>query len=999
MNAHSPVHVEPKTILVDARNPEKIQEIKALIQRSSFVGYDLETEDSRRHDGLNRYCKYNDEGFKSKTSRTVFDWRRTTICGASFYSEEAPDVAYYINFGHSDVENRLPVSLLRELLESLPEGSFFIAHNAAFEITVSKAVLDFDFRPGSIICTMTQAVSAYGPDTYSLDAWRAAGQGAIGTLIDQLIRASTTGWDKETGEMSPQLSELVFKIIGKSSKAAFSWNGFVNSIAYGYGLKQAVRSHFGVQMRTFEETLDGEAHMGLVTGEQVAAYGADDAYWAVRLFRHLLTYMLRNGGKPLVDTFFQQENVMPAVFASIAIGGMRVNAPAIRQRTEAERATAAQILRELKEAARWFEWPEGPNEKLLKYEKWYGPNAKGEMGYPKYRERVQAWLDQPDSEDDYQQLLQVRGPVTNGWAAEHGVNEKTLTGVNLAHYMPVRTVLYDLLGCHVVVSKGKVASDGEARGRIVDRLKDGRHLTRDELIQAYNDVQSELSVRMSAGGLDGQAAGVVFEENDARWERIEAAWKAQAEYAASNMKPVGQEKPKGPAREDLEPFALHHNRHALAVIDCLNRLSGVEQRMKLFLTPYGMLTDPETGRMYPQVTSMLATRRMAGSNPNPMQLGKRGEAAYVRGFYLGDHDDHLIISLDWSGVELVEIGEFSGDPEFFKAFGQIPHQDLHAGTATALLALDCPGMNLGLFKTLKGMTSWPEWLDAHKGEADRLPRLMTNLKGELLVAEKAYGYWRTVFGKEANFNYFYSGWLATIGERAGWSPQKTADATDAYRAQFPVAEAWRVQQIMDANLNGFVTLPDGHRYVRYEATDLWAQDWCDKFILQTLGAENYNAVIRWIMRKIQKRAGNQTVNALIQGTCATLAKRSIVRTIQHFRSMGWTDREFRFLVPIHDELVWSVHQDLAVPFIRDAHRIMIDHGDIFKSCKLDSSPAIGVTFEPWNAKKAYGGQIELFEPDEAVVGAERAGKRLDDQGILDVVAYLKDARIRMREAA
>jgi len=973
MNMHNPVQVEPRTVLVDARNPEVIDEIRALIQSSQFVGFDLETEDSRRHDGLTRFCKYNDEGFKSKTSKTVFDWRRTTICGASFYSEERPDRAYYINFGHSDAENRLPIGLLLDLLKALPaENAHFIAHNSAFEQTVIKAVLDYDFPPGSIICSMTQAVSAYGPDTYSLEAWLAAGQGDIGQLVEGLIR-NCHGFDRETGEMSPALSELVFKIIGKSSKASFSWNGFVAAIAYGYGLKQAVRSHFGVQMRTFEDTLDGEAHMGLVTGEQVAAYGADDAYWAVRLFRHLLAYMMRNGGPTLVKTFFEQENVMPAIFSSIAIGGMRVNAPAIRQRTEAERATAAGILREMKAAARNFSWPGELVPELLKRESWYVKNA------ATYRERVQIWLDASDSDDDYEQALQVRGPVTNAWAAEHGVNEKKLLGVNLSHYMPVRTILYDLLGCKVVVSKGKVASDGEARGRIVDRLKDGKHLSKEQLEQAWAELQAELAVRIEAGGEDALAAGIALEEQQARWTRIQAEEK--------------------PSREDLEPFALHHNRYALKVIDCLNRLAGVEQRMKLYLTPYSMLVDPETGRMYPQVTSLLATRRLAASSPNAMQLGKRGEAAYVRGFYVADYDDHLMVSLDWSGVELVEIGEFSGDPEFHKAFGQIPHQDLHAGTATALLSLDCPGMNLELFKSLKGMTSWNEWISDHHGEADRLPRLMTNLKGELLESAKAYGYWRTVFGKEANFNYFYSGWLATIGERAGWSPQKTADATDAYRAQFPVAEAWRVQQISDVNMLGYVTLPDGHRYTRYEATNSWASEWCDKFLLQTVGAENYNAIVRWIMRKIQKRAGNQTVNALIQGTCATLAKRSIVRTILHFRSLGWGDREFRFLIPIHDELVWSVHQDLAVPFIRDAHRIMVSHDDIFKRCKLDSSPAIGVTFEPWNERKAYGGQIELFEPEAAVVGKERAGKRLDDQGIRDVVEYLKQQRVRMKEAA
>lgn len=969
----------PKTVLIDQRNAmREIPRLMALIGRSKFIGLDLETEDSRRHDGLNRFCKYNDEGHKSKTSKTVFDWRRTTICGASFYSEEEPDVAFYLNFGHADVGNRLSTNVLLQILRSLPEGAHWIAHNSAFEQTVLMACLGHEFPPGSIICSMTMAVSAYGPDTYSRQAWYAAGQGEIGTLVKDLIRHSMTGWDPETQEMSPQLSELVYKIIGKSSKAAFSWNGFVAAIAYGYGLKQAVRSHFNYQMQTFEETLDGEAHMGLITGEQVADYGADDAYWCVRLFRKLLTYMLDNGGTELVNVFFEQENPMPKIFADISIGGMRVNHGAIIARTQVERATAARILREMKAAARQLCFPRAFNETLLKYEKWYGPKPSGEMGASVYRAKVQDWLDQPDCEDDYEQCLQVRGPVSNGWAAEYGVNEKALTGVNLSHYMPVRTIIYDLLGCKPVVSFGKVQSDGEARGRVIDRLKDGRLLTGPEMTQAYEILTQALEARILAGGEDGMAAKIAQEDLDAKWER-------------SSDAAITEE---GPTREDTEPFALYHNRHQLAVLDGLNRLAGVEQRMKLYLTPYNLLVDPETGRMYPSVSSLLATRRLSASNPNAMQLGKRGESAYVRGFFLGDEDDHVIVSLDWSSVELVEIGEFSGDPAFLEAYSQIPHKDLHAGTATALLALDCPGLNLELFKTLKTMTSWTDWLKAHQGEADRLPRLMTNLKGELIKPVKAYGYWRTVFGKEANFNYWYSGFLATIGERAGWSMQKTGDATGAYRDLYPVGEAWRVGRIQEVAQKGYVTLPDGHRYTRFEATHAWAAEFCDKFMLETLGAENYNQVIRWIMRKIQKRSGNQTVNAEIQGTCATLAKRSIVRTILYFRSLGWTDREFRFLMPIHDELVWSVKQDLVVTFVREAHRIMIDHGDIFRTCKLDSSPAVGVTFEPWNADdpRTHLGQIELFEPPEAVVGADRAGKRLDDQGILDVVEYLKSQR-------
>jgi DNA polymerase I-like protein with 3'-5' exonuclease and polymerase domains len=994
----------PKTVLIDKRNAAvQIPRLKALIARSKFTGFDLETEDSRRHDGLNRFCKYDPDGYKSKGSKLVFDFRRTTICGASFYSEEQPDEAYYINFGHADVENRLPVSLLLELIECRQPGAHFVAHNSAFEQTVIKACLGYDFPPGSIICTMTQAVSAYGPDTYAHASWIACGQGAIGDLVKELIRHSE-GFDPTTGEMSPRLNELVFKIIGKQSKAEFSWNGFVKAIAFGYGLKQAVLSHFNYRMTSFEETLDGEAHMGLVTGEQVADYGADDAFWALRLFRHLLVYMLQNGGPALVTTFFEQENPMPKVFSEIALGGMRVNHAAILERTKHERAEAARILRELRTAMRQLSWAEEPNERLLKYDaSYYGLKKDLSWGWQAHRAKVQDWIDQENVEPredtpereglsqedaDFEQMIQARTAVTVGWASERGWSDaetKRLKGLNPTYYMATRMILFDLVQAPVVLSKGKVASDGEGRGRVVDGLKDGRKLPPETLAEAFAGVLQGLDQRIAAGGDDALVAQTVREDRVAQFTRIHQAFGAETE----------------PSREDCEPFAVYHHRHRLKVIDCLNKLAGVEQRIKLYLTPYNMLVDPETGCMYPSVTSLLATRRMACSNPNAMQLGKRGESAYIRGFFIGDFDDHMIISLDWSGVELVEIGEFSGDPEFFRAFGQVPHLDLHAGTATALLALDCPGMNLELFKSLKTMTSWNEWLSEHHGEAERLPRLMTNLKGELIASNKAYGYWRTVFGKEANFNYFYSGWLATIGERAGWSQKKTADATDAYRAQFPIAEEWRVRTIQETAMNGFLLLPDGHRYTRYEATAMWSAEWCDKFLINVVGAEGYNHVIRWIMRKIQKRAGNQAVNAYIQGTCATLAKRSIIRTILYFRGLGWTDREFRFLVPIHDELVWSVHQDYAVEFIRHAHRIMIDHGDIFKRCKLDSSPAIGCTFEPWAADKpkTHGGQVELFEPPELVVGKERAGKRLDDQGILDVVEYLKDQRIQMQRAA
>src|SRR3546814_10158587 len=55
------------------------------------------------------------------------------------------------------------------------------------------------------------------------------------------------------------------------------------------------------------------------------------------------------------------------------------------------------------------------------------------------------------------------------------------------------------------------------------------------------------------------------------------------------------------------------------VLTSLQEMAEIEQRMKLYLTPYTQLMDPETSRVYPSVSSKLATRRLAASFHNPMR--------------------------------------------------------------------------------------------------------------------------------------------------------------------------------------------------------------------------------------------------------------------------------------------------------------------------------------------------------------------------------------------
>lgn len=894
-----------KSILVDQRNFDALaSQIKEAVRSSSFIGLDCETHDDNRHEGLNAFCNYNPvTRKKAGNTKLVFDMKRTTMTGFSIYPEDH-EFAYYINLNHADVENRISWEQAKSLLDAKSGDSHWVAHNANYELSTFKNCYDYPLP--DYICTMQMAVSAFGPDEYDRRDFVAAGQGGIKVLVAPLIRASLTYEPEKYNDMDSNLSELVYKIIGKTTTSAFSYNGFVKDISYGYGLKKLVKKFFGIDMPTFNDTLSGKAHMGQLTGEDTFSYGADDAYWAVRLFRQLMTYMAENC-PATISTFFNQENPMVAVYSNIWTHGMNVNHDNIKSRRILERETMAAVLRSMKASVKALLPFEVEPSKNLAKEKWYTKN------YSKYRAAITLWANSPDHTDSLEQCRQVRGPVSNVWCSEQGFPEPT--GVNFSHYMPMRVLMYDLCVQKPIVVLGKVQSDGESRGKLRDRMSGS----------------------------------------------------------------------------------------AQAIIDGLNEIAGVEQRMKSYLTPYSQLTDPDTDRMYPVVTSMLATRRMASETPNTMALTKRGEATYVRGFFESDHEDHVLISTDWSSVELVEIGEFSADPEFIKAYGQIPHQDLHAGAAADVLAIDVIGLNENIFNSLKTFEKREDFEETYKGQMTNTNRLFTNLKGEELEIGKCWKFWRTEVGKGANFGYWYSGFLGQLGETMGWDINKTAAASDRYKSRFHVAEQWRLNLIAEGRSRGFITLPDNHRRVRWEATDMWNQMFCDKFVIPNSGdelARKYNGVIRFMAGKIQKRAFNQLVNAMIQGSCATLAKRSILRIIKACQDAGYTEREVRFWVPVHDELVFSVKRELVVPVMHMIRRIMCDHPDMFKHCKLDASPSIGLTFEPWNAKKAPTGQIEVFEaPDLPFISRKNVGGRMSDDEVRGTVEYLFNQRRIERIAA
>src|SRR3546814_4007945 len=122
---------------------------------------------------------------------------------------------------------------------------------------------------------------------------------------------------------------------------------------------------------------------------------------------------------------------------------------------------------------------------------------------------------------------------------------------------------------------------------------------------------------------------------------------------------------------------------------------------------------------------------------------------------------------------------------------------------------------------------------------------------------------------------------------------------------------------------------DLHRRARYEATQAWASAMRHKFaeIDASPSLGNYADLA---IRRIQSRARNQAVNAMIQGSCATLAKQSILNLIPMLEAAGIADT-VRFMMPIHDELVFSVHRDVVMIFIQLLRKAMCTHLNVVKT--------------------------------------------------------------------
>lgn len=176
------------------------------------------------------------------------------------------------------------------------------------------------------------------------------------------------------------------------------------------------------------------------------------------------------------------------------------------------------------------------------------------------------------------------------------------------------------------------------------------------------------------------------------------------------------------------------------------------------------LIDPRTSRIhttYEQTTAV--TGRLSSTAPNLQNIPIRGEMGrQIRRAFIAPLD-HVLVSADYSQIELRVLAHLSQDEAFLQAFAQ--KHDFHATIAAKVY-----GVSL----------------------ADVTPEMRNHVK------QFSYGiaYGMSAFG---------------VSQRLGIEIEEAANFIDAYYSQFPKVKAYLAAQVEKAKVDGFTTTMFGRR--------------------------------------------------------------------------------------------------------------------------------------------------------------------------------------------
>ena len=205
-------------------------------------------------------------------------------------------------------------------------------------------------------------------------------------------------------------------------------------------------------------------------------------------------------------------------------------------------------------------------------------------------------------------------------------------------------------------------------------------------------------IEMAGVRIDSEALAVYAVELNRKLAELEAAIRIEAGEPNLNINSARQlgevlfgkmriaEKPKMTKTKQfctdedyLQLFARKHR-----IVDLILEYRGVKKLLSTYVEALPQLVNRSTGRIHTSFNqAVTATGRLSSTNPNLQNIPVRDDMGRrIRKAFIPSDDDHLLLSADYSQVELRLMAHLSGDESLIAAFEH--GEDIHAATAAKL---------------------------------------------------------------------------------------------------------------------------------------------------------------------------------------------------------------------------------------------------------------------------------------------------------------------------
>ncbi|MCF8421557.1 MAG: DNA polymerase I [Chitinophagaceae bacterium] len=205
------------------------------------------------------------------------------------------------------------------------------------------------------------------------------------------------------------------------------------------------------------------------------------------------------------------------------------------------------------------------------------------------------------------------------------------------------------------------------------------------------------------------------------------------------------------------------------IVDDILNFRELSKLKSTYVDALPAIVNPKTGRIHTSYAQAVAvTGRLSSTNPNLQNIPIRSERGReVRKAFIPRDPSRVLVSADYSQIELRVVAAISGDPNMCDAFKQ--GKDIHTATAAKVYGI---------------------------AEAE-------------VTKEQRYK------AKSVNFGIIYGQGAFGLAENLGISRTEAKEIIDNYKKEFPNIQLYMDQQINKAKEQGFVeTLMGRKRWLR-----------------------------------------------------------------------------------------------------------------------------------------------------------------------------------------